>query len=76
MWLRSKVLQHLDQLHCQQDELEALKKKVEESEEAREKQTEEIGNLKKQAEETNALLRRLFTLNKDYVTPYLFLLSY
>jgi len=45
--------------------LEALKKKVQESEEAREKQTEEIGNLKKQAEETNDLLRRLFTLNKD-----------
>ncbi|CAD6255275.1 unnamed protein product [Miscanthus lutarioriparius] len=54
-----------DQLHGQQDELEALKKKVEESEEAREKQTEEIGNLKKQLDETNALLRQLFTLNKD-----------
>jgi hypothetical protein len=45
--------------------LEALKKMVEESEEAREKQTEEIGNLKKQADETTALLRRLLTLNKD-----------
>jgi len=54
-----------DQLHGQQDELEVLKKKVEESEEAREKQTEQIENLKKQGEETNALLRRLFTLNKD-----------
>ena len=54
-----------DQLHGQQDELEVLKKKVEESEEAREKQAEQIENLKKQGEETNALLRRLFTLNKD-----------
>jgi len=42
-----------------------LKKKVEESEEAREKQAEQIENLKKQGEEANALLRRLFTLNKD-----------
>jgi hypothetical protein len=46
-----------DQLHGQQDELE--------SEEARERQAEQIENLKKQGEETNALLRRLFTLNKD-----------
>ena len=53
-----------DQLHGQQDELEVLKK-VEESEEARKKQAEQIENLKKQGEETNALLRRLFTLNKD-----------
>ncbi|CAL5018621.1 unnamed protein product [Urochloa decumbens] len=61
-----------DKIDSQQDELEALKKKVEESEEAREKQSEEIENLKKQAEEnkkqseeTNALLRRLFSLNKE-----------
>ena len=54
-----------DQLHGQQDELEVLKKKVEESKEAREKQAKQIENLKKQGEETNALLRRLFTLNKD-----------
>jgi len=53
-----------DQLHGQQDELEVLKK-VEESEEARKKQAEQIENLKKQGEETNALLHRLFTLNKD-----------
>jgi len=45
--------------------LEVLKKKVEESKEAREKQAEQIENLKKQGEETNALLHRLFTLNKD-----------
>ncbi|CAO2141201.1 unnamed protein product [Urochloa humidicola] len=58
-----------DKVDTQQDELEALKKKVEE---AREKQYEEIANLKKQAEEnkkhseeTNALLRRLFSLNKE-----------
>ena len=63
-----------DQLHGQQDELEVLKKKVEESKEAREKQAEQIENLKKQGEETNALLRRLFTLNKDQVTPYPFIL--
>ncbi|CAO2203338.1 unnamed protein product [Urochloa humidicola] len=61
-----------DKVDTQQDELEALKKKVEETEEAREKQYEEIANLKKQAEEnkkhseeTNALLRRLFSLNKE-----------
>ena len=54
-----------DQLHGQQDELEVLKKKVEESKEAREKQAKQIENLKKQGEETNALLHRLFTLNKD-----------
>jgi len=53
-----------DQLHGQQDELDVLKKVVE-SEEAREKYVEEIENLKKQAEETNTLLCRLFTLNKD-----------
>ncbi|CAO2189404.1 unnamed protein product [Urochloa humidicola] len=60
-----------DKVDNQQDELETLKKKVEESEEAREKQSEEIEKLKKQAEEsakhseeTNALLRRLFSLNK------------
>lgn len=54
-----------DQLHGQQDELEVLKKKVEESEEAREKQAEPIENLKKQGEKINALLHLLFTLNKD-----------
>ncbi|CAO2038790.1 unnamed protein product, partial [Urochloa humidicola] len=61
-----------DKVDTQQDELEALKKKVEETEEAREKQYEEIANLKKQAEEnkkhseeTNALLRHLFSLNKE-----------
>jgi len=61
-----------DQLHGQQDELEVLKKTVEESEEAREKQAEHIENLKKQGEEINAFLHRLFTLNKDKVTPYPF----
>jgi len=45
--------------------LEVLKKKVEESEEAREKQAEQIENLKKQGEKINALLHLLFTLNKD-----------
>ncbi|CAL4963750.1 unnamed protein product [Urochloa decumbens] len=61
---------HGDKVDSQQDELETLKK-FEESEEAREKQSEEIENLKKQAEEnrkhsveTNALLRRLFSLDK------------
>ncbi|KAF8664818.1 hypothetical protein HU200_054544 [Digitaria exilis] len=61
-----------DKVDSQQDELEALKKKSEESEEARQKQAEEIENLKKQAEEskkqpeeTNALLRRLLSLNRE-----------
>ncbi|CAN6300521.1 unnamed protein product [Urochloa humidicola] len=64
-----------DELDSQQDELETLKKKVEESEEAREMQSEEIEKLKKQAEEnkkhseeTNALLRRLFSLNKVVIS--------
>ena len=39
--------------------------KVGESEEAMKKQADEFENLKKQAEETNAFLRCLFTLNKD-----------
>ncbi|CAN6203692.1 unnamed protein product [Urochloa humidicola] len=61
-----------DKVDSQQDELEILKRKVEESEAAREKQSEEIENLKKQAEEnkkqadeTNALLRRLFSFSKE-----------
>ncbi|CAN6288369.1 unnamed protein product [Urochloa humidicola] len=70
--LRDKLENQQDKLDNQQDELKTLKKKVEESEEAREKQSEEIENLKKQAEEnkkhseeTNALLRRVFNLNKE-----------
>ncbi|PWZ32717.1 hypothetical protein Zm00014a_028020 [Zea mays] len=45
-------------------QLDALKKKVEESEEARAKELEKINDLQKGADETNALLRRLFSLNK------------
>jgi hypothetical protein len=44
-------------------QLDALKK-VEESEEARAKELEKINDLQKEADETNALLRRLFSLNK------------
>lgn len=42
----------------------ALQDKVEVLEVARDKQKEEIEALKKHAEETDALLRRLFNLNK------------
>lgn len=52
-----------DTLDGQQDELDSLKKKVDESEEARKQQLEEIENLKKSSEETNALIRRLISLN-------------
>jgi hypothetical protein len=45
-------------------QLDALKKKVEESEQARDKKLEKINDLQKGADETNALLRRLFSLNK------------
>jgi hypothetical protein len=45
-------------------QLDALKKKVEESEEARAKELENINDLQKGADETNALLRHLFSLNK------------
>ena len=45
-------------------QLNALKQKVEESEEARAKELEKINDLQKGADETNALLRRLFSLNK------------
>jgi hypothetical protein len=45
-------------------QLDALKKKVEESEEGRAKELEKINDLQKGADETNALLRRLFSLNK------------
>jgi hypothetical protein len=45
-------------------QLDALKKNVEESEEARAKELEKINVLQKGAEETNALLRHLFSLNK------------
>ncbi|AQK41907.1 hypothetical protein ZEAMMB73_Zm00001d024716 [Zea mays] len=45
-------------------QLDALKKKVEESEEARAKELEKINDLQKGADETNAVLRRLFSLNK------------
>ena len=45
-------------------QLDALKKKVEESEEARAKELEKINDLQKGVDETNALLRHLFSLNK------------
>ncbi|WVZ49130.1 hypothetical protein U9M48_000511 [Paspalum notatum var. saurae] len=47
------------------DELEALKKKVSESEEVRSKESQEIENLRKEAQENNILLRRLLSLNKE-----------
>ncbi|XP_020402765.1 uncharacterized protein [Zea mays] len=45
-------------------QLDVLKKKVEESEEARAKELEKINDLQKGVDETNALLRHLFSLNK------------
>lgn len=54
------------QIEYQQNQLESLKSKVEESEAAKQKQQEELDNLKKQGEETNSLLRRrLLCLNKE-----------
>ncbi|CAO2168755.1 unnamed protein product [Urochloa humidicola] len=53
------------QIDYQQNQLEALTSKFEESEAANQKQQKELETLKKQGEETNALLRRLLSLNKD-----------
>ncbi|CAL5017487.1 unnamed protein product [Urochloa decumbens] len=53
------------QIEYQQNQLEALTSKFEETEAANQKQQEELETLKKQGEETNSLLRRLLSLNKD-----------
>ncbi|CAL5028948.1 unnamed protein product [Urochloa decumbens] len=53
------------QIEYQQNRLEALASKFEESEAANKKQQEELESLKKQGEETNSILRRLLNLNKD-----------
>ncbi|CAN6338320.1 unnamed protein product [Urochloa humidicola] len=53
------------QIDYQHNQLEALTSKFEESEAAKKKQQEELETLKKQGEETNSLLRRLLSLNKD-----------
>ncbi|CAN6289597.1 unnamed protein product [Urochloa humidicola] len=47
------------------NQLEALMSKYEETEAANQKQQQELETLKKQGEETNSLLRRLLSLNKD-----------
>lgn len=47
------------------DELEDLKKKVSESEEARSKELEEVEKLRMEARENNIILRRLLSLNKE-----------
>ncbi|CAL4977111.1 unnamed protein product [Urochloa decumbens] len=53
------------QIEYQQNQLEALTSKFEGTEAANQKQQGELETLKKQAEETNSLLRRLLSLNKD-----------
>lgn len=58
-----------DQLEAQQQDLDALKKKAEESEAAREKSLEELGFLKDKIADTDALLRRLLNCNQGQVNP-------
>lgn len=58
-----------DQLEAQQQDLDALKKKAEESEAARKKSLEEIGFLKDKIADTDALLRRLLNCNQGQVNP-------
>uniref|UniRef100_A0A0A8XQ94 Uncharacterized protein n=1 Tax=Arundo donax TaxID=35708 RepID=A0A0A8XQ94_ARUDO len=47
------------------EKFETLNKKVLASEEARERQLEEMEQLRKQVEETNAILRRVFGLDRE-----------
>ncbi|CAN6372074.1 unnamed protein product [Urochloa humidicola] len=53
------------QIEYQQNQLEALTSKIEETEAANRKQQEALETLKKQNEETNSLLRRLLCPNKE-----------
>ncbi|CAN6317746.1 unnamed protein product [Urochloa humidicola] len=53
------------QIEYQQNQLEALTSKFEESKAAKKNQQQELETLKKQGEETNSLFRRLLSLNKD-----------
>ncbi|CAM0146444.1 unnamed protein product [Urochloa decumbens] len=53
------------QIEYQKNQLEALTSKFEGTEAANQKHQEELETLKKQAEETNSLLPRLLSLNKD-----------
>ena len=52
-------------IDSQRDEMEDLKKKMSASEEVSQIQEVEIKMLKQQGEETNSLLRRLLSLNKE-----------
>ncbi|CAO2187745.1 unnamed protein product [Urochloa humidicola] len=52
------------QIQYQQNQLEALTTKIEESEAADQKRQEELCSLKKEIDETNSLLRRLLCSNK------------
>ncbi|CAN6166218.1 unnamed protein product [Urochloa humidicola] len=62
---RQKSATLTSQIEYQQNQLEVLTSKIEETEVTKQKQQEEIDILKKQGEETNSLLRRLLRLNNE-----------